>query len=290
MAAPGNVRVSGVCGTSPDAGRWALIALGAAAAITVLGLVLIGMHTLPVTMLLGAALVLGTQIAHPIEVGADGLAFIGRRGSFISHAEIETIEETDDGAILRCRNGRHLKLIGVHRSRLDPVTMAGLRSLVLHHWCQPRSPFAIPARGVLPIAEWFDSVRSSAAACSDRRALLAAVEEPALPALLRAAAALLLRDFMTADERAGIAHAARVTVARPLKRVLELVASGALEDEILSAIDALAPGASRSLERRRSISADLARASVDFRITVDQLLSRDWQRRPVPYLHQNSAR
>jgi hypothetical protein len=90
--------------------------------------------------------------------------------------------------------------------------------------------------------------------------LLKSVVDPALPAPLRATAALLLRNHLTFNERARIANAARVTVSARLRTVLELVAGGtATETAILSEIDALSPRERPWQTLWRAIVTELAR-------------------------------
>jgi hypothetical protein len=251
-------RIFGVCARTLDANRWSAFAALGAIAVAGVGWFTAGLLALPIAALLGAALVLAIQSPQPLEIGSDGLAFAGRPASFLSFADIVAIEEINGAALLRCADGRRLRLVGPRRSGLEPATLDRLRALVLRHWREARPPIALPPRGESSLAQWFESIRATRAA-HEREALLASVEDPALPALVRATAALLLRNQLTQDERRRIGTAAQSTVAVRLRAALDLIAVGtASETAMLSALEALLPNEPRSQKLLRAIATELA--------------------------------
>lgn len=256
--------VVGVCARSPNAERLALLIGLCAIPIAFLGWFLIGAFAVPIAVLLGGALGFAMLSPLPLEIGSDGMAFVGFRKSFISYAEIEAIEETSDATLLRCTGGRQLRLVSTQRKRLDPATLDQLRALVLRHWRNAQPAIVLMPRAGQSLAAWVESIRSSDAT-SDRGSLLATVEDPALPAELRAVAALLLRNGFTQEERLRVVAVAQATVAVPLRKVLDrLTGMSVPETEILSAIEAIdpAPGRHAVFRTLRSRSAAFVRRQV----------------------------
>jgi hypothetical protein len=186
-----------------------------------------------VALVTTVALALASRpILSPIRarVGSDGLSYewLGRE-YFISFANVERIERTDGRVTLHCSDRSRIRLVNWAQKPLDPTIVDQLEQLLAEF--RAIDPAVVPAsiaRQARRPSDWVQAVRAlvnNAGSYREqgvtRQSLIAWLENPAVPADIRAVAAAALRAEMDDAERARIRVQALHTASPRLRVVLE---------------------------------------------------------------------
>ncbi len=212
-------------------------------------------YALPLVVVFGAALVLVALWPLPVRIGSEGLVLSGYGCSrFVAFTEIDAIEDNANATVLRCADGRRICLFDHRQQKLDDATIRHLRTLALRCWRGGRTVLVAQRHKEQPMAAWVESLRpvlaSGEGVEASRLRLFAILEEPGVPAVVRGAAALLLRDYLAPGDRSRIFALAGSTVNDELGSTLRLAcAHGTPRVDILAALERLDPTRPSPLRR-----------------------------------------
>lgn len=230
---------------SPHAG-WLAIAIATLSALVGFSLAMVlGEWVLPIAVVIGGAFVIGALWPLPVRVGSDGIVLPGLgRGAFVAFTDVDTFEDDALHTVLRTTGGRQVELVGPDQKKLPERIVAELRDVIARCWSGGETAVLFPPNQGEDMAAWLETLRRTRASdrpeCRER--LVAFAEDPAVPPLLRAAAALLLRNALAPEERARLARVATTTAVVELERALHVITSEhAPEAALLSALERLGP-------------------------------------------------
>jgi hypothetical protein len=220
-----------------------------------------------VTVVVGGAFVIGTLWPLPVRVGSDGIVLPGvGRSCFIPFTDVDAVEDDVEHTLLRVRDGRRVELIGADQKKLPERVVADLRDMIARCWSGGDTPVLFPPRDGEDMPTWIETLRRTPALDRPeaRARLVAFAEDAAVPPLLRAAAALLLRSALSPEERARLARVASTTAVVELERTLHLIGSEhAPEAALFAALGRLAPRRSLPGRIRRWGEALARTAAID---------------------------
>lgn len=233
---------------------------------------ILGPVALPFAVLVGAVLLaIASVMPSSIEVGTDGvqLRWLGR-SRWVAYPRIRTVR-TEMRAVGRSRvifvvldlQGGDSVTFPVTNRQLDfgrAETVSHRIRAALARARAEREDVDLSERlrrGGRPILGWVQSLRRVGIAGSHRTAatssddLWAVVENPAAPAVERAAAAVALRSMPEEPAGPRITRVARSTAAKPLRIALERVAREVDDDGFAEALAELEPAPSSEPPRER---------------------------------------
>ena len=225
---------------------------GAAFALQTFG---VGMMTLPTVFAAAVAFVYFGGRSADVSVGADGVQFAQRRGSFfLPYAEIVSIDQEqcdavidvgkDEPFVVRFSQRHHAAAAIPELTAFIERVREGLsayRASSSEHLAA-----AMLARGERSGGEWLRAIRALDCDGGDayrtpripHDRLWRLVEDPSAPTTARAGAALLLRNAIDDDGRARLRIAADASASPGLRVALTAAASEQCEAELAHALDA----------------------------------------------------